>query len=121
MLSTKQMEDVMSLLLMIGMLLSAGLVLLGGSLYLIQHGTETLHTELLQVNNYHITVELIWKNALALTPLGIIELGLLVLIGTQVLRVALLVGFYAFTRDVWFTVISLFILITLLYSLIWRH
>jgi|GEM_PF-1671248 uncharacterized membrane protein len=121
MLSTKQMEDIMSLLLIFGMLISAGLVTLGGAMYLYQHGMESLHTELLQAGGYHINIKLILKNALSFTPLGIIELGLLTLIGTQVLRVALLVWFYAFTRDTWFTFISVFILITLVYSLVWRH
>ncbi|MCW5582845.1 MAG: DUF1634 domain-containing protein [Gammaproteobacteria bacterium] len=58
--------------------------------------------------------------ALSLSPLAIIELGFLVLVATQAIRVAMLVWFYFVTQDYWFTSISIFILITLIYGFIWR-
>ena len=121
MLSTKKMEVVIGLLLTIGTLVSAAIVMLGGILYLLQYGGESVHIELLQSNAAYTNLTSIWQAACAFSPLGIIEIGVLALVATQSLRVALLVGFYAIIRDYGFVLISLFILIMLVSSFIWQR
>lgn len=116
--SSKQMQDTLSIILTIGIWLATALVLIGGILFLIQHGHETVQIEFMQ--DYQLTIRKIITDALSLTPLGIIELGILTLVVTQVLRVALLAYFYITIKDYWFTLFSLFILMVLLYSFIWR-
>jgi uncharacterized membrane protein len=120
MLQVKKIKEIMSLILTIGMLISVCFVLIGGCLYLLQFGNDTIQNELKPPTFYVTNVQLIWQQALVFSPLGLIELGLLALVGTQVVRVGLLVFFYSITKDYIFTLISLFILLTLLYSLFWR-
>lgn len=121
MFSIKQMENIIGWILIVGTLFSALLVLTGGCLYLLQHGSETMNAELLAANDYQIGVREILDIAFSFSPIGLIELGLVLLVATQLLRVALLVWFYAMIRDYWFTLISCFILFTLTYSLLWRN
>jgi uncharacterized membrane protein len=120
MMSNKNMQVAMSLILLIGTVVSLALVTCGGVLYLLQHGSENRHMELLQSNHYHTSISQIVQNSLSQSPVSIIELGLLSLVGTQLLRVVLLVWFYVMTRDYWFTLISSFILLILVYSFFWR-
>lgn len=121
MLRIKKMEIVMSLILTIGMFLSASLVLLGGTIFLFQHGSESINTQLMQSDAYHTNIKHILQAVFSFSPVGIIELGLVILIATQMIRVGLLVWFYGIIRDYWFSCISLFILIVLVYSFFWRN
>lgn len=121
MLSVKQMENIIGWILILGTLFSALLVLIGGGFYLWEHGGENFHLELLQANHFQLNISEILTVAFSFSPLGLIELGLISLIATQILRVAMLAGFYAMIKDYWFTAISLFILFVLLYSFLWRN
>lgn len=115
----KKMEVVMSLILTIGMIISMSLVLLGGLFYLLQHGHESMHYDLMNVD-YSTSLKLIWQSALSFSPFGMIELGVMVLVATQMIRVGLLAGFYAVIRDYKFLLISLFVFCVLVYSNIFR-
>lgn len=112
MLTSKKIEKMIGVVLAVGTLLSALLVLIGGVSYLITHGSEALQNEW--------TLGGIRQFSLSLSSIGIIEIGLLVLVGIQLLRVGLLVWFYTVIHDYAFSLISLFILLTLIYSFIWR-
>lgn len=120
MFSKKKMQDMIGLTLLIGTLFSLALVIIGGTFFLLQNGNLPLQSELVQSDTYQTSIKQLWHNALSFTPVGIIELGLLLLIGTQLLRVAMLTWFYAVSRDFWFTIISGFVLLTLIYSFLWR-
>lgn len=115
MLNTKRMEAAIGAMLLGGTLLSAGLVALGGILYLLRYGNQPIQSELNRSAAYAMTPESVQTLA-SFSAVNLIELGLLCLVATQVLRVMLLVGFYAYLRDRWFTSISLFILVVLLVS-----
>ena len=120
MLTTQKMQNMMGALLLFGTLLSASLVCIGGFLFLIHHGSEPISNNLLQTTITPTSHEQTWDLAFSFSSLGLIELGLFMLVITQILRVLLLVGFYAAIRDVWFSFISLFILVVLIYVLCWR-
>jgi len=116
----KKMQRGMSLILMAGMIIAVVLVMTGGSIFLLLYGSENANEEFVNVLGYATNVSRIFKMALDFSPLGLIELGLLVLVATQIVRVALLAGFYAKTRDYWFVGMSLFILAVLIYSFFFR-
>lgn len=118
--SMQKMQHTMSIILTIGTLLSLAIVALGGGLYLLKNGHQSMAWELLQTNNYATTLPQIWEAAITFSPLGIVEAGLLLLVATQVIRVGLLVWFYLAIRDVRFAMISIFVLALMLYSLVWR-
>lgn len=120
MAQVKKIEEIISLVLTIGVLISIALVLLGGCMYLWQVGSRPINLELLQTADHATNMQIIWHSALSFSPVGLIELGLLTLVGTQIMRVFLLVWYYSAIHDFLFAFISLFILLTLIYSLIWR-
>lgn len=121
MLDNKKIAKIMSVILKLGMILAMGFVMLGGILYLLQHGNEKMQYDIMEVDFYKTNIALIWDAALSYSPLGMIELGLLILVITQGIRVGLLTWFYAVIRDYKFFFMSLFILIVMTYSLFFRY
>ena len=120
MISQKQMENLIGTTLLLGVLISASLVTVGGILYLYQFGSHPLPPELLLNNLTPRSIHQIFDMAFSFTPLGMVELGLLLLVATQSIRVALLVWFYSVIRDYKFASICGFILAMLIYSAFWR-
>ncbi len=105
-------------LLLIGTIISSLIVLTGGVLYLAQYGTDNVEFEMLNHAATATTIKEVWRVALSFTPLGIIQLGLLTLVATQLLRVAMLLIYYVAIRDYWFMVFCGFVLMVLIYSFV---
>jgi uncharacterized membrane protein len=113
------LDTKIGLLLQTGVFSSAAVVLLGGLLYVAQHGRErpdyqTFHGVPANLNTIHgIAAGVLHGNALA-----IIQLGLLMLIATPVARVVFSVFAFLAERDYLYVAISALVLAVLLYSLI---
>jgi len=99
-------------------LLAAALVLVGGIAFLATHGQ--------QVPDYHkfhpqstplTTIGGVWHGAIHLEPIYLIQLGLLVLIATPVVRVITCVAGFALGRDWMYAAVSLIVLVCLLASI----
>lgn len=101
-----------------GVLTAAAIVLTGGLLYLAQNACAApdYHTFRAE-STYSRDLSGILQNALALNSDSIIELGLLVLIATPVVRVIFSVIAFAIERDILYVVATLIVLGILLYSL----
>jgi uncharacterized membrane protein len=96
-------------------MLSAALVLAGGIAFLASHRHDIpdyrkFHAESTRLASIHGVV----RGAIALDPLYIIQLGLLILIATPVLRVITCAAGFAFERDWTFAVVSLLVLALLI-------
>jgi uncharacterized membrane protein len=114
----ERLERIISIVLRTGVIISAVVVLLGGSCYLVRHGHE--------LADYHVYrgAPEEYRNVRAiLHAMGpsncraIIQFGLLLLIATPVARVAFsLVGF-AMERDRTYVVITSIVLAVLIYSI----
>lgn len=110
----------MSLTLNIGTLLSILLVLSGGAIFLLNSGSESIQLLLQQSSTYPLSFAIIMQT-IQLTPaVGLIEMGLFCLIATQLLRVGMLLIYYLYTKDYWFILINLFVLLVLFYSFVWK-
>jgi uncharacterized membrane protein len=116
--SDRRLQVILGNLLRIGVLTAAGVVLVGGALYLICHGAA--------VPNYHAfrgepkdlcSMRGILGDVSTGSSRGIIQLGLLVLIATPVMRVAMSLVAFAKQRDRTYVVVSLTVLVLLLFSL----
>lgn len=104
-----------------GLFLSIFLVLIGGVTYLIQHGGDTINYAVFHGEPMALTSPLgIWQQFFDLSPRGIIQFGILILVMTQILRVALTAVYFIEMRDVIFTVISSAIFVVLIVSFFWR-
>lgn len=110
----------MSWTLNLGTLLSILLVFSGGAIYLFNAGNESIQLLLQQSTTYPLNFSII-AETIQLTPaVGLIEMGLFCLIATQLLRVGMLLIYYIYTKDYWFILINLFVLLVLVYSFIWK-
>lgn len=107
----------MSHFMLFGTLTAMLFVLIGGACYLWQTASAPLASELLNLRQ-PMNILRTFHDLKTNTPMGLIELGLGLLIATQVLRLVWLVEMYVGERDYWFTGFSLFILIAILYSLL---
>lgn len=114
--TTKTTQQFMSHFMLFGTLTAMVIVFIGGVLYLWQHANQPLQTELLNLRE-PMGLLRTWQDLQTATPIGLIELGLGLLIATQVFRMMWLIEFYLRARDLWFTLFSTFILTAILYSL----
>jgi uncharacterized membrane protein len=105
-------------LLRVGVTLAAIVVLAGGTVFLIHHGTDAPHYGVFQGQPSELrALSGIVADALAMHSPGLIQLGLLLLIATPVARVVF--SLFAFLRegDLTYVVVTAFVLAVLVYSL----
>lgn len=115
-------EVIIGRLLRTGVLLSAAVVLIGGILYLIEHGTTHPHYKVFSLESAHLRhMPAIFRDAFALHSAGIIQLGLLLLIATPIARVLFSVIAFLVERDLMYVVVTLIVLSVLLFSLFGGH
>jgi uncharacterized membrane protein len=113
----KRLEIIIGYTLRIGVLAAAALVLAGGVYYLIENAfTPADYHTFHPAAKTSLDLSGILKNALALNSLGIIQLGLLVLIATPIVRVILSVVAFLLERDVLYVLVTSIVLGVLLYS-----
>lgn len=117
MLTNKETQQIISWILTVGTLLSAGLVLIGGIFYLMQNGADNAQAQLLNPTTIYRSLSSIWLAATQFQPLGIIAIGFIALVLTQVVRVGLLIIYYLSIKDYFFTLVCLFVFVTLLFGL----
>ena len=119
MITDQKVEVAISVLLRAGVLLAAAVVLIGGGLYLAQHGSaptayHVFHGEPPELRH----PEMVVRAAFTGRADAIIQLGLLLLILTPVARVAFSVAAFAVERDVMYVVMTLMVLAVLMYGLL---
>ena len=112
-------ERMISVLLRTGVLVAGATVLSGGIYYLLRHGSERIdyHTFHSQPASDRILHEIV-RGAIHLRARSIIQLGVVILIATPILRVAFSLVAFAMEPDRTYVVISSIVLAVLLYSLI---
>ena len=115
-------ESIIGTLLRAGVILSAALVTVGGIVYLIRHGTERPQYGAFRGAPADFrSVSGILSAAASFHGRGIIQLGLLVLIATPVVRVAFSVVAFALERDRLYVLVTLVVLGVLIFSLAGGH
>lgn len=114
-----QIELLLSNLLRYGVFLASAVVLVGGILYLIRHGAEPVDYKyfLGEPDRFRSPMGVI-EAASSGSSRGIIQLGLLLLIATPIVRVAISLLAFLWRRDFTYMAIASFVLLGLLYSLL---
>jgi len=110
-LTDEQIDIAIGMILRIGVILSAILVAAGGIGYLTGHGTMPSQAEL-------ISIPAILHGAFRGQPLFIVQLGLLALMATPVVRVIACVAGFALEHDRTYAIISAIVLSCLVFSLL---
>lgn len=114
----QRVDAIIGNLLRVGVLLAATVVLLGGGLYLVQHGSTVPDYRVFRGEPAYLRgVSGILREARALDGRGLIQLGLLLLLATPIARVAFSVLAFTLQRDRTYVVVTLIVLAVLLYSL----
>jgi uncharacterized membrane protein len=114
----QQVEEAVGNLLRGGVILAALVVLVGGCMYLLRHGTAApnywvFHGEPADLRS----VSGIIQDAIALQGRGVIQLGLLLLTATPIARVLFAMVAFALQHDRTYVLVTLLVLTVLLYSL----
>jgi uncharacterized membrane protein len=113
-----QFEKILSRVLRMGMLLSSLLIALGGVLHLLRYGMNTLNYNIFQSESENLqTLPDSAKDMLSLQQCGLIQVGLLILLMTPILRVAFSAYTFAKQRDFIYLVITSIVLAVLIFSL----
>jgi uncharacterized membrane protein len=109
----------MGLLLRAGVLISAALMAVGGVIYLMNHGYEQPEYGTFRGEPDNLRgVSPIFHGAIAGRGRGLMQLAVLVMIATPVMRVAFSVYAFARQHDWMYVAVSLTVLALLLYGLI---
>jgi uncharacterized membrane protein len=115
----RRIEVIIGYLLRAGVLLSATIVLIGGIVYIVRHGSDTTDYHTFRGELSHLRgINGILQGSLHLSGRAIIQLGLLLLIATPVARVIFSAVAFARERDYLYVAFTLAVLAVLAYSLL---
>ena len=115
----KQMDVAIAVILRTGVILSAVTVLVGAFFYLRHYGHNHPDYRVFMGEPADLrSIPGIINDALAVNSGGIIQLGLLLLIATPIVRVAFAVVAFALQRDRVYVIVTLIVLGVLLFSLL---
>jgi uncharacterized membrane protein len=115
----QRIENVLAILLRVGVLLSAVVVSIGAVIYLVRHGHSAVDFHVFRGEPADLRgIGGIIGDTLKLRGRGIIQLGLLLLIATPVARVAFSIFGFAEERDRMYVVFTMIVFSILLYSLV---
>lgn len=119
--SRTQMEKLIGVTLLAGVLVSTSVVLLGGLIYVSRHASTTTDYRVFRGEPSDLrSLSGIGKDAKAFSGRGMIQFGLVLLVALQVVRVALTGALFAISRDRVFVVITTIVLALLAYGLIFE-
>lgn len=118
--SDHEVEQMIGRLLQVGVLVAATMVLIGGVMLLVQHGSRPVEFATFSTAASPLQgLAGIFRGALALDSMAIVQLGLVLLIATPVMRVALTLVAFALQRDRLYILLTTVVLGLLLYGLVW--
>ena len=118
MVTIRRMEKLIGFVLLAGVLASAAIVLFGGALYMWRHGSTPVHYRIFRGEPSDLrNLAGIWKDFREGSGRGAIQFGLMLLVGVQVIRVALTGVLFLLNRDKIFVVITFLVLAMLSYAL----
>jgi uncharacterized membrane protein len=114
----RRMEKLIGLVLLAGVLASALIVLFGGVLFMWRHGSSPVHYRIFRGEPSDLrNLAGIWKDFEHGSGRGAIQFGLMLLVGVQLVRVALTGVLFLLNRDRVFVVITFLVLTMLTYAL----
>lgn len=118
-LSDDRVEQAIGNLLRAGVLVAASVTLLGGMLFLLQHGSRIADYGTFAGEAPEFTsISGVVRGVLALDSLAVTQLGLVLLIATPILRVIFSLVAFVIQRDRLYVVITSIVLAVLLFSLV---
>ncbi|MCU0535488.1 MAG: DUF1634 domain-containing protein [Hydrococcus sp. Prado102] len=115
--SDRILEQLLSNLLKYGVFLASAIVLIGGILYLIRHGGEPADYQFFQGEPAEFCSPIgVVRAVLSGSRRGLIQLGLLLLVATPMVRVVVSLLAFCWRRDFLYAMLTLLVLAGLIYS-----
>ncbi len=112
-MTQQNLIKIMSWVLKLGIFLSVFFVLFGAICYLWQEGSKPFIEMKFSPTAFNFSLSLLWRDLLPLSSRGLIELGLLFLATTQIVRLAAILIYFLSLKEMIFSILSLFIFILL--------
>ncbi|GET36166.1 DUF1634 domain-containing protein [Microseira wollei] len=117
--SDQILEKLLSNLLKYGVIIASAIVLIGGILYLMHHGAELPNYRVFHgVPSEFRSPQGVVTAVVSGSRRGIIQLGLLTLIATPIIRVAVSLLTFLWQRDRVYIIVTLLVLSELIYGLV---
>ncbi len=112
-----KIEHILGNILRIGVVVSASVVLTGAVLFLIRHGGEFPDYYGFVFNPFSVNDPIgLLKEVAALKSLAVMKLGILLLVGTPIVRVIISVAAFIYEKDLMYVFFTLGVLIVLIFS-----
>jgi len=117
-ITDKDIQALVGNLLRVGVYLSMAIVVLGGVIYLTEHGGEKIDYAVFDFNKVSLkTVEGIFSEVLSFKGAAVVQFGLLMLIFTPIARVLMAVISFLIEKDYLYVAIGLLVLAIIMASL----
>ncbi|WP_343531413.1 DUF1634 domain-containing protein [Pedobacter sp.] len=117
-ITDKDIQTLVGNLLRTGVYISMGIVILGGIIYLFDHGREKIDYAVFDINKVSLkTVAAIFEEVVTFKGVAIVQFGLLMLIFTPIARVIMAVVSFFIEKDYLYVLIGLIVLSIIMISL----
>lgn len=117
-ITDKDIQSLVGNLLRAGVYISMAIVVLGGIIYLSEHGGEKIDYSEFSFNKVSLkTVESIFANVLTFRGAAVVQFGLLMLIFTPIARVLMAVVTFFLEKDYLYVLIGIVVLAIIMVSL----
>ncbi|HEY9256979.1 DUF1634 domain-containing protein [Chitinophaga sp.] len=115
----KDIQQLIGKQLRVGVVVSSIIVFIGGVIYLSRHGHEQpSYRDFIGVRDGLADLPGIWQGVLENRGMNIIQLGVVLLIATPIIRIAFSVIAFLIEKDYLYVVITLIVLGIILYSML---
>ncbi|MCC8424142.1 DUF1634 domain-containing protein [Mucilaginibacter sp. UR6-11] len=120
-LKDTDIQAVIGWVLRTGVMLSVGIVFLGGAIYLYRHGHDVTDYRTFKGIPAYVQLNGIINGILTFRGRSIIQCGIILLIATPIIRVAFSAVGFALEKDYLYTGITLLVLLIILASMLGGH
>lgn len=113
----KSIEVILGDLLRTGVIIAGSVVIIGAVLFLVRHGSEIPSYHIFKPDSFNFSdFRDLFRGIITFRSVSIMELGILLLIATPVLRVLFSVFAFAYEKDYMYVVFTVIVLLVLIFS-----
>lgn len=113
----RSIEAILGNLLRIGVIVAGSVVIIGAVLFLVRHGLEIPSYHIFKPHSFNSSdFQDLFNGIIIFQSVSIMELGILLLIATPVLRVLFSVFAFAYEKDFMYVVFTVIVLLVLIFS-----
>lgn len=113
----RSIETILGDLLRTGVIIAGSVVVIGAILFLVRHGSEIPSYHIFKPDRFNIfDFRDLYNGVITFRSVSIMELGILLLIATPVMRVIFSVFAFAYEKDYLYVVFTVIVLLILIFS-----